>query len=63
MLVPQFGKHGLIKTISRQVSMDLLSVIPCYCNIQFTRKEFLTTSQYPDHPFAKQIEKFANLLR
>jgi hypothetical protein len=39
--------------------MDLISAIPCYCDIQFSRKEFLTVLQYPNHPFARQLEKLA----
>jgi hypothetical protein len=42
--------------VSRETRMDILSSIPCYCDIQFSRKEFLTALTYPDHPFTKQIE-------
>jgi chromosome partitioning protein len=45
------------ESISKEASMELLSAIPCYCDIQFSRKEFLTALRNPDHPFAKQIEK------
>jgi MinD-like ATPase involved in chromosome partitioning or flagellar assembly len=42
-----------------QTRMDMISAIPCYCDIQFKRKEFLTVLQYPDHPFAKKLEDIA----
>lgn len=42
--------------LSDQTRMEMISAIPCYCDIQFKRKEFLTVLQYPDHPFAKQLE-------
>jgi chromosome partitioning protein len=45
--------------LSDQTKMDMISAIPCYCDIQFQRKEFLTVLQYPDHPFAKQLEQLA----
>jgi chromosome partitioning protein len=45
--------------LSDQTRMDLISAIPCYCDIQFKKKEFLTVLQYPDHPFAKQLEQLA----
>jgi hypothetical protein len=45
--------------LSNQTKMDLISAIPCYCDIQFKKKEFLTVLQYPDHPFAKQLEQLA----
>ena len=43
--------------LTDQTKMELISAIPCYCDIQFQRKEFLTVLQYPDHPFAKQLEQ------
>ncbi len=45
--------------LSDQTKMDLISAIPCYCDIQFQKKEFLTVLRHPDHPFAKQIEQLA----
>jgi hypothetical protein len=45
--------------LSDQTKMDLISAIPCYCDIQFQKKEFLTVLRYPDHPFAKQLERLA----
>ena len=45
--------------LSDQTKMDLISAIPCYCDIQFQKKEFLTVLQYPDHPFAKELEQLA----
>lgn len=45
--------------LSDQTKMDLISAIPCYCDIQFQKKEFLTVLQYPNHPFAKQLEQLA----
>ena len=45
--------------LSDQTRMDMISSIPCYCDIQFKKKEFLTVLQHPDHPFAKQLEHLA----
>lgn len=42
--------------LAREVRMKIMSSIPCYCDIQFLRKEFLTALKYPAHPFAKKIE-------
>lgn len=47
-------------SLSRQVNMDLISAIPCYCDIQFSRKEFLTVLKYPMHPFAIQLNHLAS---
>ena len=46
-------------TLSKDVGMEVISSVPCYCDIQFSRKEFLTVLKYPDHPFAKQIKALA----
>ena len=60
------NKHVLIQQeddvsnrISKTVGMDVISAIPCYCDIQFSRKEFLTVLKHPDHPFADQIERLS----
>src|SRR5262245_22168672 len=44
------------EVLAREVKMSIMSSIPCYCDIQFLRKEFLTALKYPAHPFAKKIE-------
>ena len=48
-----------LNALSREVGMDMISAIPCYCDIQFKRKEFLTVLEFPEHPFAKQLEELA----
>ena len=45
--------------LSKQVGMNIICTIPCYCDIQFSKREFLTVINYPDHPFAKRIENLA----
>ncbi|WP_415280598.1 MinD/ParA family ATP-binding protein [Candidatus Nitrososphaera sp. FF02] len=45
--------------LSRETGMEVITTIPCYCDIQFSRKEYLTVLKSSDHPFAKQIEKLA----
>ncbi|MEP0824644.1 MAG: ParA family protein [Nitrososphaera sp.] len=67
---PESGENHLENTLvqdvsdydslSRQVNMDLISAIPCYCDIQFKRKEFLTVLKYPTHPFTTQLNHLAS---
>lgn len=45
--------------ISKTVGMEVISAIPCYCDIQFSRKEFLTVLKNPTHPFSDQINRLA----
>ena len=48
--------------LAKEVRMQIMSSIPCYCDIQFLRKEFLTALKYPAHPFAKKIEDLTQSL-
>jgi hypothetical protein len=50
------------EVLAREVKMNIMSSIPCYCDIQFLRKEFLTALKYPAHPFAKKIENLTESL-
>lgn len=55
----QEQESDITERIARTVGMEVISAIPCYCDIQFSRKEFLTVLKYPQHPFAGQIERLA----
>jgi cellulose biosynthesis protein BcsQ len=46
-----------IDKLSGQLGIQTISSIPCFCDIQFLRREFLTALKYPQHPFAKQIQQ------
>ena len=46
----------LIDKLSGQLGIQTISSIPCFCDIQFLRREFLTALKYPQHPFAEQIQ-------
>jgi nitrogenase subunit NifH len=48
-------QSDIINMLSKEIKMDVISAIPCYCDIQFNKREFLTVLEYPDHPFAKKI--------
>ena len=48
--------------LAQEVRMKIMSSIPCYCDIQFLRKEFLTALKYPAHPFARKIENLTQSL-
>ena len=48
--------------VSKETSIDRISSIPCYCDIQFSRKEFLTALKYPEHPFAKEMESLVDAM-
>jgi chromosome partitioning protein len=53
------SNYGVGSTFSKEVGMNIICSIPCYCDIQFSTREFLTVLKYPDHPFAKLLEALA----
>jgi len=52
----QESSYDIGTKFSKEVGMNIICAIPCYCDIQFSTKEFLTVLKYPDHPFAKLLE-------
>ena len=50
----------LAKILNKSSDIDTMLEIPCYCDIQFKEKEFLTASEYPSHPFTRKINNLAS---
>jgi chromosome partitioning protein len=46
--------------LTHKTGMKVISAIPCYCDIQFSRKEFLTVLNQPEHVFAKRFEQLVH---
>ena len=40
--------------------MEIISSIPCYCDIQFDSREFLTVLKNPTHEFSLEMNKLAD---
>jgi MinD-like ATPase involved in chromosome partitioning or flagellar assembly len=38
---------------------QVVGTIPCFCDIQFNKHEFLYTINHPEHPFSKKVNKLA----
>ena len=49
-------ESNMDEVLANKVGMKIISAIPCYCDIQFSSKEYLTVLNYPEHPFAAQID-------
>ena len=63
------GKHSgssiqydSLEDLSNTIDIGVISEIPCYCDIQFSKKEFLTGLKYPEHPFTLKLLNLANKL-
>jgi chromosome partitioning protein len=48
--------------ISSELGVPVITSIPCYCDIQFSQREYFTVLHYPEHPFTKQIENLVQAL-
>ncbi len=44
-----------MKGLENYLKMDVISTIPCYCDIQFERQEYMTVLKYPNHPFVNDM--------
>ncbi len=51
-----------ITELEKYLNMDVISSLPCYCDIQFARQEFLTVLKSPDHPFTNKINELVEKL-
>jgi cellulose biosynthesis protein BcsQ len=53
----QATERDMKSFLSKETGMEVISAIPCYCDIQFSRKEYLTVLEHPEHPFTNQFNK------
>jgi chromosome partitioning protein len=53
----QLTETDMHNFLMNETGMKVLSSFPCYCYIQFSRKEFLTVLNQPEHLFAKRFEQ------
>jgi chromosome partitioning protein len=42
--------------------LDIISHIPCFCDIQFSKREYLTSYYNPEHPFSHKMKILAKEL-
>ncbi|MGD1835899.1 MAG: ParA family protein [Nitrososphaeraceae archaeon] len=54
--------NSSLNNLSKELKMNIISEIPCYCDIQFSHKEYLTALKFPDHQFSKKIIQISNNL-
>lgn len=53
------GKNLLTEKLGKTLETVVLGSIPCYCDVQFNRHEFLSTVKNPNHPFSKRVNMIA----
>jgi chromosome partitioning protein len=52
-----------ITELERIVGAQVIGAIPCYCDIQFSRHEFLFSIKQENHPFSKSLAKLAETIK
>ncbi len=52
-----------IKGLERLLKMDVIASVPCYCDIQFEKQEYLTVLNSPNHPFTSKINELSNMIQ
>lgn len=52
-------QESSIDSLSRETGINVISAMPCYCDIQFSKKEYLTVIRFPQHLFSNKIESLA----
>lgn len=62
MKIKKEQEDDITSNLSKDIGMKIISSIPCYCDIQFSKKEFLSVLEYPSHPFTEKINDLAELL-
>ncbi len=58
----QATKTTMKNILTSETGMEVISAIPCYCDIQFSRREFLTVLDQPEHPFTKEMEELVRVI-
>ena len=51
-----------IRKLNTDLNLDIISSIPCYCDIQFNSEEYLTVLKNPDHPFSAKMNELVDSL-
>jgi chromosome partitioning protein len=62
MKIKKEQEVDITNTLSKEIGMEIIFSIPCYCDIQFSKKENLSVLEIPDHPFTKKINELIKLL-
>lgn len=59
----EVNKKAWITEIERVVGAQVVGAIPCFCDIQFNRHEFLFAIKKPQHPFSKKISRISERIK
>ncbi len=49
--------------IEKELGTQVMSSIPCFCDVQFNKHEFLSVLKNSNHPFSKRVIDIANKIK
>jgi len=49
--------------IEKELGTKIIGSIPCFCDVQFNKHEFLSAVKKSDHPFSKRVIALANNIK
>jgi hypothetical protein len=52
--------QNVLEGLEEVTGIKYLTPLPCYCDIQFSSREFLTVVNNPNHPFSKKLQHIIN---
>ena len=52
----------IIPEIEKRIGIKIIDSIPCFCEIQFNKHEFLHAIKEPNHTFSERIHSIANTI-
>ena len=56
------SEFTLIEELETDMNTKVIGSIPCYCDIQFNRHEFLFSIKKPSHPFSKKVVELSKII-
>ena len=56
-------KKAFEADLEKSLGTKIVGSIPCFCDIQFSRHEFLFAVEQPDHPFSKKLATLAERIK
>jgi MinD-like ATPase involved in chromosome partitioning or flagellar assembly len=61
----RWGTDGsnVIAGLEKEIESRIVGSIPCFCDVQFSRHEFLWAIKQPEHPFSKKLTAVAEAIR
>ena len=57
------GEKAFESDLEKEIGTKVVGSIPCFCDIQFSKHEFLFAIKKPDHPFSKKLVALAEKIK